>query len=332
MVRGSQSVLCLEELKCLTSLQTSVPCWVRRTCEGLSGRVSARSDCHECVARSHIFCAARVLSGQTTFFALVSPGVELAITVTNNSEAQHLSNGETPPVSALAARQESNLSKCFQQIREMIVHGRLAPGTRIVEAELAERLGVSRTPVRGALHLLYKEGYIVSAPAGSRKTRLAVAALTNEDARELYSIVGHLEGLAAASTARLEPVSRAAVVGRLRELNQQLRELAEARRSEPNRIFELDMNFHETIVEASAGPRLRALHGSVKPQTERYWRLYATAILDQLGISVGEHLLIIQAVTTGDAAAAERAVQINWENGAERLCRVIDTLGERGSW
>ena len=214
----------------------------------------------------------------------------------------------------------------------MIVHGRLAPGTRIVEAELAERLGLSRTPVRGALHLLYKEGYIVSAPAGSRKTRLAVAALTKEDARELYSIVGHLEGLAAASTARLEAGSRLAVVESLKNWNQQLKEIAEARRGEPNRIFELDLNFHQTILEASAGPRLRALHGSIKPQTERYWRLYAAAIVDQLDISVREHLLIIEAVTTGNAAASERAVQMNWENGAERLCRVIDTLGERGSW
>jgi DNA-binding GntR family transcriptional regulator len=252
--------------------------------------------------------------------------------VANRTHAVDPREGEGSAGGASADRQESNLRKCFQQIREMIVRGRLAPGSRIVEAELAERLGVSRTPVRGALHLLYKEGYIVSAPVGSRKTRLAVAALTKEDARELYSIVGHLEGLAAAVTARMESAARTAVVGRLKELNQELSELAKARRSDPNRIFELDINFHETIVEGGAGPRLRALHGSIKPQTERYWRLYASAIVDQLGISVDEHLLIVQAISAGDAAAAERALQMNWENGAERLCRVIDTLGERGSW
>lgn len=231
--------------------------------------------------------------------------------------------GETP---------DNSLRRCFNQIREMIVHGRLAPGSRIVEADLTEKLGVSRTPVRAALHLLQKEGYVLATAAGSRKARLAIAPLTKEDARELYAIVGHLEGLAARSTARLEPDLRVSVVAKLRDLNDELRELYEQGRGDPKRIFELDHSFHQIIVEASAGPRLTELQRSIKPQAERYWRLYASAILDRLGLSVGEHLLIIQAIETGDSDAAERAVQMNWENGVERLSRVIDTLGERGSW
>jgi DNA-binding GntR family transcriptional regulator len=122
------------------------------------------------------------------------------------------------------------------------------------------------------------------------------------------------------------------VVATPSELNEELRSLAEVRRGDPNRIFDLDMSFHQAIVDASAGPRLRALHSSIKPQTERYWRLYASAIVDQLGLSVGEHLLIVQAISSGDSATAERALQVNWQNGAERLSHVIDTLGERGSW
>ena len=150
--------------------------------------------------------------------------------------------------------------------------------------------------MRGALHMLQREGYIVSTSGNGAKTRLTVAPLTKEDARELYSIVGHLEGLAAWSTARLPPEARAAVVKKLKELNDGLRDLAETGRQDPNRIFELDMTFHQTIVDASAGPRLRALHSAIKPQTERYWRLYASAIFNQLGISVGEHLAIIQGI------------------------------------
>ena len=226
----------------------------------------------------------------------------------------------------------NSLRKCFDEIRDMIVHGRLAPGSRIVEADLTSRLGLSRTPVRAALHLLQKEGYVVATRAGSRKVRLSVAPLTKDDARELYAIVGHLEGLAARSTARLDPPRRQAVVARLRELNDELRSLFERGRGEPKRIFDIDMNFHQTIVDASAGPRLLALQCTTKPQTERYWRLYASAILDRLGLSVGEHREIIRAIENGDSDAAERAVQMNWENGAERLACVIDTMGERGSW
>lgn len=245
---------------------------------------------------------------------------------------------DTPTACAVAAdgifsdTPDSSLQRCFYQVREMIVHGRLAPGSRIVEADLTSRLGVSRTPVRAALHLLQKEGYVVATAAGSRKARLAIAPLTKEDARELYAIIGNLEGLAARSTARLDSAPRKAVASKLTEINEELRAVFERGQGDANRIFELDHDFHQTIVQVSAGPRLLALQSSIKPQAERYWRLYASAILDRLGLSVGEHRQIIEAIESGDSEGAERAVQMNWANGAERLERVIDTLGERGSW
>jgi DNA-binding GntR family transcriptional regulator len=208
----------------------------------------------------------------------------------------------------------------------------LAPGSRIIEADLTGRLGVSRTPVRDALRLLQQEGFVLGNSARGPKARLLVAPLTKEDARELYRIVGRVEGLAARQTAELAPTIRAALVKKLRSLNEGLRDLARTGRSDPNRIFELDLSFHRTIVEASAGPRLLALHNAIKPQTERYWRLYASAIVERLSVSVAEHAQIIRAIEEGDGDAAEHGVEVNWQNGAERLGKVIDTLGERGSW
>lgn len=238
----------------------------------------------------------------------------------------------TPAAQDWLGPADNNLTKCLQQIRATIVHGRLAPGSRIVESELAERLGVSRTPVRGALHMLQREGYIAPTAAGKRKVRLVVTPLTQDDARELYSIVGRLEGLAGLAAAELRAEEKKGLVKKLKGFNDELRTLAGEGRGDPNRIFDLDMNFHQTIVDAGSGPRLYTLHAAIKPQTERYWRLYASAILDQLNASVDEHLLIIQAIGNGDGEAAERALRVNWENGAARLCRVIETLGERGSW
>jgi DNA-binding GntR family transcriptional regulator len=225
----------------------------------------------------------------------------------------------------------NSLKLVFTEIRDMIVRGKLAPGTWIIEADLADRLGYSRTPVRGALHWLQREGYVV-ASGNTAKSRMSVAPLTKEDAQELYSIIGHIEGLGARLTAQTPQAARTKLIRKLKELNQGLAELAAAKRREPNRIFDLDMEFHRTIVEASAGPRLLELHRSTQPQAERYWRLYASAILDELGTSVTEHDEIIDAVSKGDADAAERGIQLNWENGADRLSKVIDTLGERGSW
>jgi len=225
----------------------------------------------------------------------------------------------------------NSLRLAFQQLRMMIVTGKLAPGTWIIEADLAARLGFSRTPIRGALQWLQREGYVVASGSGT-KSRMLVAPLTKEDARELYSIIGHLEGLGARLTARLPPSDRTAVINQLKDFNAGLAELARARHSDANRIFELDLNFHRTVVEASAGPRLLELHKTIQPQAERYWRLYAGAILDELDKSVAEHEKIIAAISKGDADSAEAGIQLNWENGVKRLSRVIEDLGERGSW
>jgi DNA-binding GntR family transcriptional regulator len=223
-------------------------------------------------------------------------------------------------------------TSAYQQLRDMIVNGKLAPGTWVIEADVASRLGYSRTPIRGALQLLQQEGYVVGSSNGGSKSRMLVAPLTKEDARELYSIIGHLEGLSARLTAQLPLAQRQETIQRLKGFNAGLAELAKAHRSDAQRIFELDLNFHRTVVEASAGPRLREIHRTVQPQAERYWRLYAGAILEDLSKSVAEHAEIIAAILAGDADKAELGIQRNWQNGADRLAQVIDMMGERGSW
>jgi DNA-binding GntR family transcriptional regulator len=230
-----------------------------------------------------------------------------------------------------AENHERSVDVAYRKLRELIVRGRLAPGTRLVEADIAERLQISRTPVRSALHRLQQEGYVI-AVRSARQSRLAVAPLTKEDARELYWIVGHIEGLAGRLLARSGHEERGRVIAHLRAINQELSEQARKGHGDPSRIFDLDMEFHGVLVESAAGPRLLALHSAIKPQTERYWRLYASAIIDDLGVSVDEHVAIIESIASGDPDASEQAIRSNWQNGAERLARVIDSLGERGSW
>jgi DNA-binding GntR family transcriptional regulator len=225
----------------------------------------------------------------------------------------------------------NSLRKAFYEIRELIVHGRLSPGSWIVEADLARHLSMSRTPVRSALHWLQREGYVIE-HKNARKSRMVVAPLTKEDADELYSIIGHVEGLAGRRTAELPKARRQEITGRLRGFNNQLREILAAKDSRAAGIFDLDRNFHRAIIDSGAGPRLLALHKSIEPQAERYWRLYASSIINDLHLSVAEHDEIIAAINAGDAGRVERGLQVNWENGCQRLARVIDIFGERGSW
>ncbi len=223
------------------------------------------------------------------------------------------------------------VTEAYEKLRELIVWGRLAPGTRIIERELASRLGISRTPIRSALQRLQQEGYIVSSENG-KQARLSIAPLTIEDARELLSIVATVEGLAAAEAAGLPSQARRTLSQLLRRLNSDLQDAAEAARPDPPLIFELDRDFHRSYVEAAAGPRLLTLHNAIKPQAERYNRLYTTALVSEIHTSAEEHEEIVLGIAEGDAERAERAVRTNFGNAAERLSGVIVTLGERGSW
>lgn len=219
----------------------------------------------------------------------------------------------------------------YEQLRDLIVQGRLSPGTRLVEMELALRLGVSRTPLRAALERLRQEGY-VTGERGARQLRLVVAPLTAEDAHELFHLVGALEGEAAEVAARLPKHARKALAESLRELNEEFEREASAKRPDHHALFQLDHRFHAMYVHASAGPRLRALHDAVKPQAERYERLYVTLLATAIGDSVQEHKRIVAAIRAGEPSKAREATRTNWANAAERLTRVIATTGQRGDW
>lgn len=223
------------------------------------------------------------------------------------------------------------IARAYRELRELIVWGRLAPGSRIVESEIVDYLGVSRTPVRSALHRLQQEGYVVGIGRGTEQ-RLTVAPLTQDDARDLFGIVGELEGLAIRGAASQAAAARAELVAALGQLNLSLSEAGDATHPEPMRICELDSQFHRRFVLAGAGQRLLALHHAIKPQAERYVRLYLSALVDEIARSVAEHREIIKRIRTGNADGAQRAVQRNWRNAAERLSTVIGRLGERGRW
>src|ERR1039457_714054 len=132
-------------------------------------------------------------------------------------EAVATKRNQSGPLNQGAGRDDrpnggDTLTLAFQRLREMIVSGQMSPGSRIIETDVAERLGVSRTLVRGALQLLDCEGLVNGVGTGS-KQRMLVAPLTKEDSRELYSIVGLVEGLAGSFPAKL-PISDRQGLGR----------------------------------------------------------------------------------------------------------------------
>ena len=225
----------------------------------------------------------------------------------------------------------SRPDQVYIRLRDLIVQGSLAPGSRIVETEIASRLGVSRTPVREALQRLQQEGFVMGAP-GAQQSRLTVAPLTRDDVHELLHIVGALEGLGARHAATLEANDRKALVKELRALNQEFARAARTTPVDHSKLYDADERLHRRIVQSGVGPRLLALHDAVKPQAERYIRMYISMLTGDIRSSVDEHDTMIDAIEQGRAGDAQDAVEVNWRHASERLARVIELAGERGSW
>jgi len=228
-------------------------------------------------------------------------------------------------------RSPSTADRAYLRLRDLIVEGRISPGRRLTETEVASRLGISRTPVRAALQRLRQEGYVRRARDGAR-SRITVAPLTKEDAHEILYLVGLVEGMAARNAAQLDASERDSLLEKLRGTNTQL--ATTAVESSPNRdiFFDLDHRFHQCYVEAGAGPRLRSMHESIKPQAIRYIRLYVSAHTYEIDTSVVEHEAIIDAIDSRSPEAAESAVNRNWRNAEKRLRADIEAVGERGQW
>ena len=222
----------------------------------------------------------------------------------------------------------------YERLRERIVSLRLAPGALLAELDLCRRLGVSRTPVRAALQRLQQEGLVAATKAGTT-ARAIVSPLTADDMRELFLMVGALDGVAARLAAQLDDGRREVVVREMAALNARLRRLAAGDDLQHIRqARELDQRFHRCYESAGAGPRLLAKLTTLHARRERYVRVYTEALVHahHMRESLSEHDAIIAALRSGDADAAERLANFNHQNALERYRRIAAGLGERGSW
>jgi len=189
----------------------------------------------------------------------------------------------------------------YQMILDAVDAGELPAGTRLVETELAERLGVSRTPVREALKRLEAQGV-----AAAEGRRLVVATLDHDQLGELYEVRAVVEGLAARLAARHAAPEEIAV----------LRGMVEADRAlagRPRELSQANKRFHRQLHRASHNRYLDRMLQDMR----RSLALLSTTTLAVPGRgaeSVGEHDAIIRAVEARDEDAAEAAARRHISN------------------
>lgn len=179
-------------------------------------------------------------------------------------------------------------------LREAILRGDAAPGSRLGETELAEQLGLSRTPVREALRQLASDGLVTVLP--NRGAR--VAEWSREDLEEIYELRALLEAHAAARAATRIPDEQVALLVKLCDEMDDCARQATA--SDLDRIAELNARFHGLILEASGSARLTGLMKAVVqvPLVLRTFHHYSPEALRR---SLGHHREIVAAFRAGDA-------------------------------
>lgn len=205
----------------------------------------------------------------------------------------------------------------YEALREEILHWRLLPGTPLSEIDLAERLGVSRTPLRAALARLALEGLVDT----SRGRTGVVSDVSVESITDLFEVREALETQAARLAARRrDPAVFDALADRFAAAADLLGERG------ADAYYALVAEFDAALDAALGNPVYRGALDGVRLHLARARRIAATN-RDRLLKSADEHRLICTAIRDGDAALAAAATTVHLTTS---LTTILDTLAEPG--
>ncbi len=185
-------------------------------------------------------------------------------------------------------------------IREAIINGILKPGTKISEPELAERFGISRTPIREALRQLESEGFITVIP---RKGAI-VSKLSKKDVEDFYELKSILEGFAARKA--VEKISDDDIE-HMEHVNRQLEKLT--KKGDLRRVYELHNEFHDTFLKACGNDKLYGIVQNLVRQFQRFRMILSMP--GKIEGSIEQHWEIIEAFKKRDADLVEELVREN---------------------
>lgn len=178
------------------------------------------------------------------------------------------------------------------RLRDMIVQGELAPGARLNERALCERLGMSRTPLREALKVLSTEGLVELHP----NRGAVVTTLTEPLVREIFEVMGALEALAGQAACRKVTPAQ---LDEIRALHYQM--LAHHARRELAPYFRFNQQIHLAIVEAAGNATLAATYRGLNARVRRA-RYMANLSRPRWDQAVAEHEAILAALARRDEA------------------------------
>jgi DNA-binding GntR family transcriptional regulator len=201
-------------------------------------------------------------------------------------------------------------------LRESIVKGELSSGQKLTEPELAEKLGISRTPIREAFRQLESEGFLTVIP----RRGAVVSSLTRKEIEDFYEIKSLLEGYAARVAA--EKITKKDI-DKLRKLNEQLEALTQG--DDVEAFFRKNNEFHNTFIALCGNEKLLELRSDLVQKFLRF-RLQALAVPGRLMESVKQHRVIIRALAKKDGRLAEAVVIEHSLLSGEELAEQLESV------
>ncbi len=201
-----------------------------------------------------------------------------------------------------------------ENIRQAIIDGTFSPGERLMEIQLADEMGVSRTPVREAIRKLELEGFVVMIP----RRGTYVADISIKDITEIYEIRISLDILAAGLAAERITDEE------LEKLNSYLVEIGRyVPAMDMDKIVELDTAFHDILYKATRNERLVSVIGNLREQLTGI-RGRSMSYPGRLVETMDEHRALVDSIASRDVERAQRAARVHIENAEQTLLRSIE--------
>lgn len=201
----------------------------------------------------------------------------------------------------------------FQTLEQAILLGDLKPGERLMEIQLANRLGVSRTPIREAIHKLELEGLVVLVPRKGAQ----VASITAKDLNDVLEVRCGLEELAVElACLRITPEELAALKKTCAEFKAAVyaRDIAG--------IAVKDIDFHDIICKASHNDRLVQMLGNIRQQMYRYRVEYIKDITSHKNL-IDEHEALVRFIENKDIENAKKEMKAHITNQVNAIKKTI---------
>jgi len=228
------------------------------------------------------------------------------LSVDNQSQLQYVS---TMTQSVAPIKRESIATLVAEQIRSGIIDGTFAPGTQMGEVQLAERFDVSRGPVREAMARLVQEGLLVSEP----RRGVFVLELATEDMPDIFLAREAIETTAAVRVCRTAPASLFTGLERLLD-----RMAGAARRGRWSELSEIDLQFHQAIVDAAGSVRLARMFRTLAAEMLLCLNALERAYPRPTDV-VDEHRELLEALRTGDERRVVEAFTHHLAQAGENL-------------